>query len=138
MWMMHRKTSAAWILVFLLVGGTLLAGCKSAGAIRADNRESLRQLERGMTQSEVLDVMGTKTYRDQYNDQYTNPHRTETLPGSDGDQYTVLFYYTDLKRQDGAVTDDELTPLVLRNNELIGWGWSYLEEDGNSYTVRIR
>ena len=35
----------------------------------------------------------------------------------------MLYYHTDLKTPDGAVTDDELTPVVLIEDKVIGWGW---------------
>lgn len=130
----RKHASFACLLVLVM----LAAGCKSADAIRADNRESLMQLETGMSAEAVLGVMGQKTYRDQYGDRYTNPHRVETLRDREGETYRVLFYYTDVKKRDGAITDDELTPIVLHEDELVGWGWSYLEDTGDTYTIRIR
>ncbi|MEC8479353.1 MAG: DUF3192 domain-containing protein, partial [SAR324 cluster bacterium] len=45
----------------------------------------------------------------------------------------LLYYHTDLKTPDGAVTDDELTPVVLIEDKVIGWGWilvrRFKEED---------
>jgi len=38
----------------------------------------------------------------------------------------LLFYYTDLKAADNAITDDELTPVVLMDNKVVGWGWTLL------------
>ena len=67
----------------------------------------------------------------------TNPYRTETI--SDGEKtLEVLYYYTDIKRNDGAITDDELTPLVFDNGRLIGWGWSFLETNIQKYEIRLR
>jgi hypothetical protein len=40
----------------------------------------------------------------------TNPMREERVRGSDGADYQVLFYYTDLRTKDDRITDDELTP----------------------------
>ena len=39
----------------------------------------------------------------------------------------LLYYHTDLKTHDGAVTDDELTPVVLLGGKVIGWGWILLQ-----------
>ena len=45
---------------------------------------------------------------------------------------------TDVKRVDGAITDDELTPLVFDDGKLIGWGSSFLEVNIQKYEIRIR
>jgi hypothetical protein len=53
-----------------------------------------------------------------------NPQRSEVYRG-DGSSWEVLFYYTHVVRDDGLVTDDELTPLVLQDETLTGWGWAH-------------
>jgi hypothetical protein len=53
-----------------------------------------------------------------------NPHRSETYESEDS-SWEVLFYYTHVVRDDGLVTDDEVTPLVLRDGTLTGWGWTH-------------
>ena len=63
------------------------------------------------------------------------PYRSETLSLSNGKRLELLYYHTDLKTPDGAVTDDELTPVVLIEDKVIGWGWLLvrrLKEEGGS------
>ena len=67
----------------------------------------------------------------------TNPYRSEILQGNEK-KLEVLYYYTDKKSSDDAITDDELTPLVFDNGELIGWGWSFLNTNIQKYELRIR
>lgn len=67
----------------------------------------------------------------------TNPWRVEMYEAG-GSIWEILFYYTDVKRSDGAITDDELTPLVLKDGELDGWGWSYLTDVAAKYEIRLR
>lgn len=43
-----------------------------------------------------------------------------------------------MKRDDGAITDDELTPLVFDDGKLMGWGSGFLEVDIQKYEIRIR
>jgi hypothetical protein len=38
------------------------------------------------------------------------------------DSYRVLFYRTQHEHSDGETTKDETTPLVFKNDRLIGWG----------------
>ena len=77
-----------------------------------------------MTKQQVVDLLG-------------QPYRTETLQGKDKVLLTY-FYWTDVKHADDAITDDELTPTVFDNDKLIGWGWSFLEDDKNKYEIRVR
>ena len=53
------------------------------------------------------------------------PYRSETLSLSNGKRLELLYYHTDLKTPDGAVTDDELTPVVLIEGKVIGWDGSW-------------
>lgn len=109
--------------------------------VRSENRTNLLKLQVGMTKTEVLQIMGTQEDKlwggVGYPQRISNPFRAETLEGKDG-TLEVLYYYTDLQKQDGAVTDDELTPLVLKNNKLVGWGRSALNESVTKYEIRVR
>lgn len=58
----------------------------------------------------------------------SNPYKVEVLKGKDGQIYEVLLYYTDVKKMDGAITDDELTPLIIKDGKLQGWGWVFFNE----------
>ncbi|MGS2719939.1 DUF3192 domain-containing protein [Paraglaciecola aestuariivivens] len=40
----------------------------------------------------------------------------------DGNTYRVLFYRTHRTEGDGVTTKDECTPLVFKNDLLVGWG----------------
>ncbi len=137
-----------------------LLGCSTLGGVRARNRENLRKLELGMSKIEVLTVMGTKT-KTCYDPDYlllipftlglalpwalaeakrvTNPYKTETLESPTGHGcFNVLYYYTNMEEQDGVITDDELTPLVLENGKLIGWGRSFLEKKVPRYKKPLK
>lgn len=115
----------------------LLIGCASFATVRAENREHLNRLSPGMSKAEVLSVMGTDTRRIRGGERITNPYRTEFYHGG-GSEWEILLYYTDEKRDDNAITDDELTPLVLRDGRLDGWGWSYWQGAIKKYEIRIR
>lgn len=123
----------------------ILAGCASLGYVTLDdvrnkNRENLSQLVIGMEKSEVLQVMDTETITatefigNPYpwtikNYKISNPYKVEVLKTKkDGQIYEVLFYYTDIKKNDGAITDDELIPLIIKDGKLQGWGWVFFNE----------
>jgi hypothetical protein len=111
----------------LFVFCMLITGCATTpfGIIgREMTRGKINKLEMGMSRQEVTKLLG-------------KPYRTETLQGADK-VLLVYLYWTDIKSADGAITDDELTPLVFDNNKLIGWGWSFLEDNKNKYEIRVR
>jgi len=111
----------------------------------APNRTNLLKLSMGMSKAEAITAMGTAPatayYRDNFGFQQSftinNPYRSEILQGKDK-TFEVLYYATDVKKDDNAITDDELTPLVFDNGKLIGWGWSFLQDNAQKYEIRIR
>ncbi|MFC1699919.1 DUF3192 domain-containing protein [Candidatus Omnitrophota bacterium] len=128
------------ILVLLLCLG--LAGCATLSQIRATNRERLNKISIGMTKQEVLDTMGTKTTNaydsaGSLSEVINNPYKTETLRSKDK-TFEVLYYYTEIKSADGAINDDELTPLVFDEGKLLGWGWSFFEDTTQKYQIKVR
>lgn len=129
-----------------------LAGCATFSDIRNINRENLNKLSLGMTKQEALKIMGTETKQAcppaplalislgmsaTQCQNISSPYRTEILQGKDK-ALEVLYYYTDIKKEDNAITDDELTPLVFDNGKLIGWGWTFLQDNAQKYEIRIR
>lgn len=72
------------------------------------NRELIAGLELGTSRTEVVSRLGT-------------PAESEALE-LEGEEVQVLFYRTQRKHSDGTTTRDETTPLVFRNNKLVGWG----------------
>lgn len=141
------------IVAGLLMAMTMLT-CATMNAkmerFRAQNRTNMFRVSRGMPRDSVLTIMGIKTVEisnkwevgianTQRHQTYvlTNPYRTETLPGP-RDTLEVLFYYTDVKSRDSAITDDELTPFVFKDGRLLGWGYSLLNESVQKYEIRIR
>ena len=103
-------------MVHLLILPFILSAisCTSPGKIRERNRNNLSRLTLDMSRQQVLTVM-------------KRPYRSETLSLSNGKRLELLYYHTDLKTPDGAVTDDELTPVVLIEGKVIGWGWILLQ-----------
>ncbi len=144
------KKVLLFILFFILV-----SGCSSNSAykkatgekpikmhieeMRAINNSRLQKISLGMKKQEVKEIMGTKTFYQR--NPYTlvpNPYRIESIRTEAGKNYEIIFYYTDLKKQDGALTDDEMTPLVFENGILIGWGWLFVEDKTKKLRIEVR
>ena len=128
-------------LIYLFVMVILVSGCATIQQATAPNRENLLKLSIGMSKAEVLATMGTKSIAKRDINLITttinNPYRSEILQGKDA-TLEVIYYVTDVKKDDYAITDDELTPLVFDNGKLIGWGWSFLKDNTQKYEIRMR
>ena len=95
-----------------------------------------------MTKEAVMDRMGegfaTDVYTNLQSVTATNPYKSAmyTVHGRD---YEVLYYYTDSVRKRRLsvhlpgiekatpILDEELTPVVLQNNRVVGWGRAFLK-----------
>jgi hypothetical protein len=118
--------------------------------VGAANRGQLLQLRPGMTRADVLQSMGIElaerySSRDRGFDTVVdedalipNPYRTAQIRTDDGSDVELLFYYTGTNIRDEAVSDDDLTPLVLENGLLVGWGWTYLDQNVQEYRFLVR
>jgi len=151
--MRGRGFLAAFLLGLLLLV-MMVSGCvkgPTVSEVTAPNRANLLRLSIGMSKQETLSIMGTDEMTAFYVPPggkgagllrrkaitITNPYRSEILQARDK-TLEVVYYVTDVKREDAAITDDELTPLVFDNGKLIGWGWSFLVESAKKYEIRIR
>lgn len=94
----------------------LLTSCAVGWQARqAGNREAIGRLDPGMSKASVQQAMPEA------------PSFVESFTREGGDRVDVLFYYTNRKWGDGNDTRDETTPLVFVNNELVGWGDTFLQ-----------
>ena len=122
-----------------------LVGCATLSESTAINRTNLLKLSVGMTKAEAISNMGTEAATAYFQDiggyhhaiAITNPYRSETLQGKDK-IFEVVYYVTDDKANNGAIVDDDLTPLVFENGKLIGWGYRFLQDNAQKYEIRIR
>lgn len=73
-----------------------------------DNRQSISKLTLDLNHSQVTSILGV-------------PDFTEYHKADDGN-YMVLFYRTHRRKGDGMTTKDECTPLVFKDDQLVGWG----------------
>ena len=130
----HRPRRPASGQTVLVAFAFTVAGCLACTSgfenVQSENRAKLYLLEPGQTREQVLEEMGTEPQ--EYNRGVfrssgivPNPYSAESHVVR-GDSVEIFYYATHIKNTDGMITDDELTPLVLVNDVLVGWGWSYL------------
>jgi len=125
----------------LVVVAIATVAAYATGTAVASNRKNLKRLTIGMTSEEVDSLMGTETYwtenrstgstgsklRRKRKQKIPNPYRTEAHQ-TEEHYFIVLYYYTKMKSRDGKITDNELTPVVLKDGLVEGWGWSHWNE----------
>ena len=117
-----------------MIVAVMLVGCASwPDTLSRENRQKLSQLRLEMTMDEVASLMGTEPIHRRVN----QPYRTETTRLSDGTSAVIWLYYSDIKARDDAITNDELTPVVFEKGKVVGWGWTYLDQNYNRYKIKI-
>ena len=126
------------LLIILICLGLVGCAVLSRQQIRYENRKNLLKLSVGMTKEEVFNVMGVGQPNPlDVTVMVHNPYKSETLRAGDK-IFEVIYYYTDLKKDEGIITDDELTPLIFDEGKLIGWGWRFLEDTTKKYELTIK
>lgn len=96
------------LLHILLVVVVLSQGCalQNEEAMARRNRQQITRLSIGMSTAQVVATVG-------------RPYKAEAYEVGE-DTYSVLYYQTRLIL--GATADRETTPILLKNDAVIGWG----------------
>ena len=99
------------------------------------NSSRLLRLEPGMSKSQVLEAMGTIN-----GDNINNPYLVSLFSIKE-DNITIIYYFTKNPYNEYKVykvTFENLTPLVLLNGKLIGWGEEALRRAQDKYDFTIK
>jgi len=72
------------------------------------NRKIISELVIGAERSTVSMRLGTPNFSEAF--------------VKEGEEYSILFYRTHHSESDGETKKDETTPLIFKNDKLIGWG----------------
>ncbi len=101
-----------------LVAQLALSACE-----RADPR--FEKLAVGMAKDSVLVVMGGE-----------KPQRVD--PYLYNGQYVEAMLYPKLGKSDSAsLLDRNMTPVVVINGKLVGWGWSYWDSTAGANSIQV-
>ncbi len=134
--------------ILMVVLSFLISGCavvtvkpSQTTAVNANTIEhtfpsvgSIHKLMPGVSREEALALIGrtlTTGYELKENSvsEYqpvtmNNPYRSQKITRGK-DVYEIDYYLTHIRKPDGAISDDELTPLAFEDNKLIGKGWEF-------------
>ncbi len=109
------RSAAAITVITLALGGCVVIdsdgthfNTDSWEREQRENREAIAALDIGMERSQALSGLDAPAYSEAFT--------------RDGDDYRILFFRTQRAHADGDTTKDETTPLVFKNDVLIGWG----------------
>ena len=89
-----------------------------------------------MSKNDVLEIMGNETISTVDHIAITSPYRVETLKDANNQNLEILFFYTDEKRESTKISDDELTPVILKAGKVEGWGRTYVSDIAPSYRYK--
>ena len=134
---MKRILTLPVTLMLLLAASAILSvgGCATSNdslvAVRYNNSK-ISTLQPGMTPQEAVAHIGSSGY-----ESIPNPFKSEMYTLGD-DFFRILFFYTQLRYDTDNITDDELIPIVFKNDSLDGWGWTHWENTATQYNIQIR
>ena len=136
-----------------LLGALSVHGCatlsqENTTQFRIDNQQHLRMLTPGMTKDVVIATMGIAPVSRCLRSTGGICHEFETIDNPyrrsyfdvGRKRYEVLYYYTDdqkrdlryyyqeLKRHESELGDDQLTPVLLEDGKLVGWGKDVVDQ----------
>ncbi|GGZ02006.1 MULTISPECIES: DUF3192 domain-containing protein [Shewanella] len=77
-------------------------------ALQHKNQQLISQLELGMSQQKVQEIMGPADFSEAFM--------------AHGEAVQVLYYRTQHVHSDGKTTKDECTPVIFKQHLLLGWG----------------
>ena len=66
-----------------------------------------------------------------------DPWRSECFFLTDGTDVCLLLYLTQPPRVPYTPDDYDLLPVVLENDRVVGWGWSYVRRKTDRYRVSV-
>lgn len=90
------------------------------------------KVEVGMSKSRVLEIFGNEKYY-----AMTNPYKSDLISNKSG-TIEVIYYYTDYIDYDsGKSLESGLTPIILKENKVVGWGRKMLDDSDFKQTITI-
>ncbi len=114
----------------------LACGCAKlvfpADHLAQRNQEGLSCLLVGMPDLDALRCMASRRMlirEDRMGNRMAigNPYRQSWVRMADGRRAKILYYYTRVEALDDMVSPGELTPVLLRDERVLGWGQDFLE-----------
>ena len=117
--------------------------------VRSYNQGNMLKVEIGNTKNQVLEEMGgvqiiqtwsprnPNTWAKPKSITISNPYSRDLKLSKDSTTVEVLWYYTDIKNYDNAINKEELTPIIIAKNSVIGLGWGFYTDYAKKQEIMI-
>ena len=117
------------------LGGPTLATLIAVATLTACGDRNIKQLTVGITRDSVLKILALGSTA---TDSTPNVYREERYL-YDG-RFITLLMYSPTGKKEGADTlpEEQLIPVVLRNDTLMGWGWEYTDSVANMNNIMLK
>jgi hypothetical protein len=123
---MQNISRRRWPLAVALAGAATLAAC-------SDSR--IGDLSPGITRDSLMTILAQGG---QAGDTLPHVYRAEKYL-SKGQMLEVLFYDRgDANEGTETVPEGDLTPIVLRSDTLLGWGWTYYDSLAKDHNLTVK
>lgn len=109
-----------------------------------EQNEKITMVEHGLSQQEVESIFGNavrvqipKVGKMKPLDKlFKQPEFKNIFKPNTDDEVVVLWYFTTPKDQNGVISKRECTPVILRNDKVIGIGWDDFNKARKDGTLR--
>jgi hypothetical protein len=134
------RPGPALMLGIALAIGVPLAGCGHQYVRRYQdlvdlNRRNVDRLQLGMSRVEVERVMGSGELMRYKRMRLSNPWHTEAFRLQGPGKVEILYYVTKGYAWQTYFDNADLTPVVLENDKVVGWGREFLMRNQRRYTL---
>jgi hypothetical protein len=115
------------MIIFTFLLASFLIGCSpDQTGLGSESRSGPGGLKIGMTRQDVIQYMLGEVQLLQMSGRVTNPYSKRVVKNRDGESLEVMYYYAGMKKGDDQVSEDELLPIILKDDFVVGWGWQTL------------
>ena len=116
-------------------GGPTLTALLAVATLTGCGDKNIRKLSVGITRDSVIKILGQGSSA---TDSTPNVYREERYL-NDGHYITMLMYSsTGQKEATQTIPEEELIPVVLRDDTLTGWGWDHADSVANANNIVLK
>lgn len=134
-----KKTFISTILILLLFSSALQAqeatekNYPTFSAFLAEQNNKISKVENGNSLTEVKEIMGTPIIvkvpkigkMKALSQLFKQPEFISKANDKDKKEISILWYFSTPKNQDGIVSRSECTPIIIKNDSVIGKGTKF-------------
>jgi len=121
------RTLTAAVLAVLLTACATGSNEVSLAQLAKENQANVGQLAIGADRAQTMALMGTKTAKTR-DGVVTNPFRSEAFKDAKGARYEIHYYVVAPNRKFQSLKLTQTTPVIFKNDALIGWGDEALQQ----------